>query len=53
MDNNEKETTKKAVRRFSLRWQLALGMASGFFVIFIVFALLLSVVWQYSYLHLS
>lgn len=49
MDNNEKETTKKAVRRFSLRWQLALGMASGFFVIFIVFALLLSGLIKHHY----
>ncbi|MGO1280282.1 MAG: histidine kinase dimerization/phospho-acceptor domain-containing protein, partial [Leuconostoc mesenteroides] len=49
MDNNEKEATKKAVRRFSLRWQLALGMASGFFVIFIVFALLLSGLIKHHY----
>ena len=30
--DNDRNTTEKAARRFSLRWQLAIGMASGFFV---------------------
>ncbi|MGO3363965.1 MAG: histidine kinase dimerization/phospho-acceptor domain-containing protein, partial [Leuconostoc falkenbergense] len=40
--DNDRNTTEKAARRFSLRWQLAIGMASGFFVIFIIFALIVT-----------
>ncbi|CUW19384.1 HAMP domain-containing histidine kinase [Leuconostoc gelidum subsp. gasicomitatum] len=38
----EIKTIKKASRRFSLSWQLSLGMASGFFVIFGVFAIVVT-----------
>lgn len=37
---DKKNTTQKAARRFSLGWQLSLGMASGFFVVFIFFTLI-------------
>ncbi|GMA70235.1 hypothetical protein GCM10025879_14810 [Leuconostoc litchii] len=49
MNKTGKETTEKAVRRFSLRWQLALGMASGFFVIFVALALILVGVVKHYY----
>ena len=39
MEETKDQTTEKAPRRFSLRWQLAIGMTLGFFVIFILFAL--------------
>ena len=42
MMTNKNIKTEKASRRFSLRWQLALGMALGFFAIFIIFALLVT-----------
>ncbi|MGX7043326.1 sensor histidine kinase [Leuconostoc holzapfelii] len=40
VDNTK--TTQKATRRFSLSWQLSLGMASGFFIVFILFALVVT-----------
>lgn len=40
VDNTK--TTQKAARRFSLSWQLSLGMASGFFIVFILFALVVT-----------
>ncbi|GDZ86458.1 sensor histidine kinase [Leuconostoc citreum] len=44
-----KKTTEKTLRRFTLSWQLALGMASGFFVIFIIFAFVLSQILKQYY----
>lgn len=46
--NNESETTKNP-RRFALRWQLAIAMAVGFFVIFVVFAVALMAVFNHQY----
>ena len=40
VDNTK--TTQKAARRFSLSWQLSLGMASGFFIVFVLFALVVT-----------
>lgn len=34
--------TEKSAHRFSLSWKLSLGMASGFFVIFIIFEVIIS-----------
>lgn len=46
--NVNKKTIEKTARRFSLSWQLSLGMASGFFIIFLVFAFILSqIIHQY------
>lgn len=39
---DNKNTTQKAARRFSLSWQLSLGMASGFFIVFILFAVIVT-----------
>ncbi|MFT8570803.1 MAG: HAMP domain-containing sensor histidine kinase [Leuconostoc pseudomesenteroides] len=47
--DTDRNTTEKAARRFSLRWQLAIGMASGFFVIFIIFALIVTALVQKYY----
>jgi signal transduction histidine kinase len=43
------DSAQKNPRRFALRWQLAIAMAAGFFVIFIIFAIAMLSMYQHFY----